>query len=42
MMLTGDNRQVAQWVSEEIGLKEYFAEVLPHEKSDVGRCSPGD
>ncbi|GMQ81126.1 MAG: heavy metal translocating P-type ATPase [Rhodothermia bacterium] len=33
MMLTGDNRQVAQWVSEEVGLDEYFAEVLPHEKS---------
>ena len=34
MMLTGDNRQVAQWVSEEIGLDEYFAEVLPHEKAE--------
>jgi Cu2+-exporting ATPase len=33
MMLTGDNRQVAQWVSKEIGLDEYFAEVLPHKKS---------
>ncbi len=33
MMLTGDNKQVAQWVSEEIGLDEYFAEVLPHEKA---------
>jgi P-type Cu2+ transporter len=34
MMLTGDNRQVAQWVAEEIGLDEVFAEVLPHEKSE--------
>ena len=34
MMLTGDNRFVAQWVAEEIGLDEYFAEVLPHEKAD--------
>jgi Cu2+-exporting ATPase len=34
MMLTGDNRFVAQWVADEIGLDEYFAEVLPHEKSD--------
>lgn len=34
MMLTGDNLFVAQWVAEEIGLDEYFAEVLPHEKSD--------
>lgn len=33
MMLTGDNKQVAQWVSEEIGLDEYFAEVLPQEKA---------
>lgn len=33
MMLTGDNEQVAKWVSEEIGLDEYFAEVLPDEKS---------
>ncbi len=34
MMLTGDNHKVAQWVSEEIGLDEYFAEVLPQEKSE--------
>jgi len=33
MMLTGGNKQVAKWVAEEIGLDEYFAEVLPHEKS---------
>jgi len=33
MMLTGDNRQVARWVSEELNLDDYFAEVLPHEKS---------
>lgn len=34
MMLTGDNRLVAKWVSEEIGLDEYFAEVLPQEKAN--------
>jgi len=34
MMLTGDNRHVARWVAEELGLDEYFAEVLPHEKSE--------
>ncbi len=34
MMLTGDNKQVARWVAEEIGLDEYFAEVLPHEKAE--------
>ena len=33
MMLTGDNKQVAKWVSDEIGLDEYFAEVLPREKA---------
>ncbi len=35
MMLTGDNKQVAKWVSEELGLDDFFAEVLPHEKSEV-------
>ncbi len=34
MMLTGDNRHVAKWVAEELGLDDYFAEVLPHEKSE--------
>lgn len=33
MMLTGDNKQVAQWVSDELGLDEYFAEVLPQGKA---------
>jgi len=33
IMLTGDNKQVAKWVSEEIGIEEYFAEVLPDEKA---------
>jgi P-type Cu2+ transporter len=34
MMLTGDNRQVAKWVAEEIDLDEYFAEVLPQDKAE--------
>lgn len=34
MMITGDNRQVAQWVAQEIGLDEYFAEVLPEKKAE--------
>ncbi len=34
VMLTGDSKQVAEWVSKEIGIDEYFAEVLPHEKSE--------
>ncbi|MDI6606481.1 MAG: copper-translocating P-type ATPase [Candidatus Omnitrophota bacterium] len=33
IMLTGDNKQVAQWVSKEIGLDEFFAEVLPQDKA---------
>ncbi len=33
MMLTGDNKLVAKWVAEEIGLDEYFAEVLPGQKA---------
>jgi Cu2+-exporting ATPase len=32
MMVTGDNRQVAQWVAGELGIDEYFAEVLPQDK----------
>jgi Cu2+-exporting ATPase len=32
MMLTGDKHEVAEWVAGELGLDEYFAEVLPHEK----------
>ncbi|MBA7509813.1 Copper-exporting P-type ATPase B [subsurface metagenome] len=34
MMLTGDNKQVAKWVAEEVGIEEYFAEVLPQDKSN--------
>jgi Cu2+-exporting ATPase len=33
-MLTGDNKQIAKKVSEELGLDGYFAEVLPHEKQE--------
>lgn len=33
MMLTGDNKKAAKWVADELGLDEYFAEVLPHEKA---------
>jgi Cu2+-exporting ATPase len=34
MMLTGDNKQTAQWVAKELGLDDYFAEILPHQKSE--------
>jgi Cu2+-exporting ATPase len=33
MMLTGDKKEVAGWVSEKLGLGEYFAEVLPGDKA---------
>ncbi len=33
IMLTGDNKQVAGWVSRELELDDFFAEVLPHEKA---------
>ncbi len=32
IMVTGDNRQVAEWVAGELGIDEYFAEVLPQDK----------
>lgn len=35
MMLTGDNRFVARWVAEDLGLDDFFAEVLPHEKAQT-------
>jgi Cu2+-exporting ATPase len=33
MMLTGDARPVAAWVASELGLDDYFAEVLPDQKA---------
>lgn len=33
-MITGDSEDVAKWVSSELGIDEYFARVLPHEKSE--------
>jgi Cu2+-exporting ATPase len=33
MMLTGDAKPVARWVAQELGLDEYFAEVLPDQKA---------
>ena len=37
IMLTGDNREVAEWVAGELGLDEYFAEVLPSQKAEKVR-----
>ncbi len=33
MMLTGDNKATAKWVSDQVGLDETFAEVLPQDKA---------
>ena len=33
-MITGDSEDVAEWVAKELGIDEYFAKVLPHEKSE--------
>ena len=34
IMLTGDNRQVADYVGEQLNMSDIYAEVLPHQKSD--------
>jgi Cu2+-exporting ATPase len=34
IMLTGDAEEVAQGVSHELGINDYFAQVLPHEKAE--------
>lgn len=34
-MLTGDAKGVAAWVAKELGIDEYFAEVLPEHKAQV-------
>lgn len=34
-MLTGDSQGVAAWVAKELGISEYFAEVLPENKAET-------
>jgi Cu2+-exporting ATPase len=34
VLLTGDNKQVAEGVSKQLGIDTYYAEVLPHQKLD--------
>jgi Cu2+-exporting ATPase len=34
-MLTGDAKGVAAWVAKELGIDEYFAEVLPENKTEI-------
>ncbi|MBI4088232.1 heavy metal translocating P-type ATPase [Candidatus Kaiserbacteria bacterium] len=33
-MITGDSEDVAKWVASELGIDEYFARVLPYQKSE--------
>ncbi|MGE3278291.1 MAG: heavy metal translocating P-type ATPase [Candidatus Altimarinota bacterium] len=33
-MITGDSEDVAKWVADELGIDEYFARVLPQQKSE--------
>ncbi|EKE01955.1 MAG: hypothetical protein ACD_21C00015G0002 [uncultured bacterium] len=35
IMLTGDNKEVAQAVSDELGIDSFYAGVLPHQKLDI-------
>jgi Cu2+-exporting ATPase len=37
-MITGDSEDVAQWVASQLGIDEYFARVLPSEKSEKVRA----
>lgn len=37
IMLTGDNRAIAEAIARELGIEEVYAEVLPHEKAMVVR-----
>ncbi len=37
IMITGDRKEVAEWVSQKIGLDKYYAEVLPQEKAEKVR-----
>jgi Cu2+-exporting ATPase len=34
-MLTGDSREVGEWVAAQVGIREVFAEVLPAQKAEV-------
>jgi Cu2+-exporting ATPase len=36
-MVTGDAKPVAEWVAKELGMTEYFAEVLPENKVEIVR-----
>ncbi len=35
VMITGDSEAAASWVARELGIKEFYARVLPHQKADA-------
>lgn len=35
VLLTGDNKAVASWVAKELGIEQWFAEILPDKKSKI-------
>jgi Cu2+-exporting ATPase len=41
-MLTGDNRQTAEYVAGELGLDTFFAEVLPEQKAETVKTLQGE
>ena len=41
-MLTGDSKGVAAWVAQELGITEYFAEVLPEHKAETVKKMQAD
>ena len=42
VMVTGDAKPVAQWVARELGIDDYFAEVLPENKTEMVRQLQSD
>ncbi|MCI6610640.1 MAG: heavy metal translocating P-type ATPase [Ezakiella sp.] len=35
VMITGDNKEVAQKIAEQVGVNDFYAEVMPDEKSEI-------
>ncbi|SIS66291.1 heavy metal translocating P-type ATPase [Salimicrobium salexigens] len=42
VMLTGDNKKVADWVAKQIGIDEVYAEVMPDHKADQVKKVQGE
>ena len=41
LMITGDKKEVAEWVSKDVGLDQYFAEVLPRKSRKIKKYKKG-